>query len=113
MRINQSYEKYDLLKDEAYTPADEFVDPAYPDIRVGVKFTPIRRGYEYSVLTVTDARPNGNMIKADAVMYSWCGGHYARLNKTPVECEMDRAALCKTHSPACQGRKKAFNWRRG
>lgn len=90
---------------------DPYFDPKYPEIKEGVKFTPIERGIEYSVYTIKDAHAVDNKVKVSEVIYTWGTGYYSRLNKTPFECELDRDDLCSSHSPACQGKKKTFNWR--
>ena len=101
----------ELLLNSTRKLPDPYFDPKYPEIREGVKFTPISRGAEYSVYTIEDAHAVDNKVKASEVIYTWCTGYYARLNKTPLECELDRDDLCKTHSPSSQGKKKTLNWR--
>ena len=66
------------------------------------------KGTEGKVLAVD---VDNNKVKVEEVIYTWCTGYYSRLNKTPFECELDRDDLCSSHSPACQGKKKTFNWR--
>lgn len=104
---------FDDLFFEAEEPAkpDGFFDEAYPEIKAGVKFTPIERGAEYSVYTIVDAHPKGNEVVVSEVVYTWINGYYARLNKKPFLCGMNREELCRSHSPACQGKKKSFDWR--
>ena len=82
----------------------EFVDPDYPLIKKGVKFTPNKRESEYSVYIILDTHPIKNQILVGEIVYSWCSGYYMRLNKTPVETKIDRDILLKTHSPAHQGK---------
>lgn len=86
---------------------DPYVDPAYPAIKEGAKFTPKRRSIQqYSTYVITDAHPDGdNRVKATEVVYVWCGGYYVRWNQIPFECELDRDDLIRSHCPSHQGKR--------
>lgn len=77
-----------------------FVDEKYPEIRKGVKFTPKVRTDSYSVYTIYDAIPSGNLVQVLEVIYNWCGGYYIRLNKEPELVQIDRDELLRTHRVA-------------
>ena len=97
----------ELLESMCNQKPDPYVDPKYPTIKAGVKFTSnIRYFLEYSVYTIYDAHPNDkNEIVVDEVIYSRVGGGYARFNKLPFRQYMNRDDLLKTHSPAYTRRK--------
>lgn len=95
------------LEDPNKPKLDPWFDPAYPDIKEGAKFTPKKRGDEYYVYTVVDAHPSvSGTIEVEAVMYDWCGGYYMRANKQPFNWAVGRDEMLRTHSLACQGKKK-------
>lgn len=100
---------YDDLPDIERIELDmifDYVDPKYPTIKHGVKFTPKVRNAEYSVYVVKDPRPLiGNLIKVEEVIYTWCNGYYCRTNIVPEIVEIDRDELLKTHAPSHQGKK--------